>query len=1757
MLALKKNKLVNIAESTATPVGPVVKTPAAVAKTVTPVAITVTPVAITSKPAMKTVLPVAKTAAPAAKTAVPVAKTVVPFAKTAAQPQATPSGFQQTKGNSRFMPKVRDGLFYHGDNPSGAQTLAKIYTVAGDDHVLRDALVAQYEQERSTVSSQIRNPYTVATGKGPVAKANSARLAYEESLWGKEIVHYTKKGYSDAEIHAKFDAQKYPTLAQADIGRQSGKPLALEQPTDYDEDFVVGTAWAARNGGGTGSLQVDAIKSYLGDGNTYRSNRIQEEYRNPGSPAYKPYRMATDDDLCIALNVNHIDQNWVNENRDAAYAEGVNSDFYKNLTRAYVAVKTTEAAKTELTSLYAIINERLQTMSDPRQVLEGLEGAFPHLAQMDAGRAMGKPLVLTEPVDYRWEDMQSFVRRKCNAKMIQNTGLGSYDPWRAVRTNKGQNQFAQTQAAVAGTPTQPIPGVAPAAPSPTPAPAVVPAQPLFRDSSKDVSTQATYDDFNQDELGYTGQKYRTLAFSESINAADSAKAVAQLCSDIKEANDEGLTSLDDYYAAHPEQKQNFAWLEPLVTKATKQQDQQDRQANLNTVKTAPVSEQPAASSSTVSSTTVPMMQPATSSSTIPSAESLTAQPEATIKNPPSAIYEKAMNEVAPSLAALNEIIVHPATNAVGPKIVFQYEDTIDKTFADAGLESPIVHYTADEMQDLLLKAEDPNAPKTELEQRKINLIYAEYTNIISNGFYNFDQDDLGYTGRNYRTLAFSELIDSADRTKAITQLCLDTREAYKEGLSLDEYYDAHPEQKKDFAWLETLVTNAGKAREENKEQQAKQDRENGLSAIKQVYANMAAGTEPTEANQILFLKMTSTPLTDADEQDPGYQKIGQELMDISSFTNYVPSFSIDEANHTDAYQLEVYNAALNQQRAMLSVSKFCGYSSWSAFVQDNPNANISAKGLWKNAKLFVDHKWDITSGVGAGTVLSNGIEIGGRSFVQSYLNFVQKVAIGNNTDIIKGFNQLDSVDKYGYANHEAGIIKDAQVGISTIQNEDLREKMQKQVLLPNGAQTVDYSSSGLMLADWSATNNQRMREGIDYIAQKGTVQEGWACQGAAQMTEFGLQFGLDKALGVLSLPKFLSGIVSSVFPAMGSTTATTQELEFSTTGSQVATLFSGLWSYLLYSISTGVSNTFIGSARANQATQDLYASGSKGFYQMFSGLAKSLPAEILLGATTNVLEAQGIDGMISNVGNLESGTDHEGSNAPQTTSKGNAATSFDEKMSAVFRDFEKESRSTLSIVAQDFVKEMMISPYLKMPKGSKEAEWAKEQLQKIQAQYITDPKRQEMAIAALSAQGVVKAVVQGNLNTPKITALQETAKDAGEKNQKAQQQYVLSLEQSKQAMDSLVTAQSDLAQNPSPETVQAFLQAMQYADATAREGTNAQEAAAVAQQEAQRAVTSVNQAKNEQLQRTRDQTRTQMTQLVQTQIDDMKLDQVAEERLHQKQNFVPYTGETPLQPYAGQSALVAISDNAYRQVSRIITNAQSNAVGGKGKRVIVKKALEAKFGDMLGDVRVEIEGVTYHGRPYTVKVGHNLLEKLAANPALSAEKLAVLDNMESVIENARYESTSGVTEAYAQKTHVMRYDHFTCAVVVNGKMMEAKLLVEVVFHPDRGNTCELSDIDLTRIATSGTLSGGTRPEAAPSVSGTPSFTDSIAQAGLNRQEGEQSFLPSQTNQTQATPSLLIENGGAGLNGNPNTLMVGNLPLHLRPSGGKGRRQFAK
>lgn len=399
--------------------------------------------------------------------------------------QATVKLPQTQSARQRMMfQEEKQDKWYKNDQPTSSEILARIYTVSQQDFSRGEQLWNTFQTFQNDPASPIYNPYVDATNSAvasmaglgydmrggvtkdwleqnralvgsyrtgssgtPLAPSSQSTPENDAAYWyykilsaepetenaetewealQEEVRYWTRRAdrnYSDEEILAKINWADYPTLVRMDEGRKKGTPLALNRPVGYSQDALYGVIWGARNDS-TGDPLVDSVKAALGQGNSWREDASLAARLDPTSAEYSPYSTgSTLDDAALYFGVSEFSPDWLDRNR--SYLGGNDATAKQMYQKVYDAEQTTLQAEEELNSLWDSVDEWMKYSSDPDVILSGLLDDCPTLRKMDESRKSGNLIATTRAVDYRWEDVEAEVRRRCEQVNTAKQG-GAY-----------------------------------------------------------------------------------------------------------------------------------------------------------------------------------------------------------------------------------------------------------------------------------------------------------------------------------------------------------------------------------------------------------------------------------------------------------------------------------------------------------------------------------------------------------------------------------------------------------------------------------------------------------------------------------------------------------------------------------------------------------------------------------------------------------------------------------------------------------------------------------------------------------------------------------------------------------------------------------------------------------------------------------------------------------------------------------------------------------------------------------------------------------------------------------------------------------------------------------------------------------------------------------------------------------------------------------------------------------------------------------
>ena len=164
----------------------------------------------------------------------------------------------------------------------------------------------------------------------------------------------------------------------------------------------------------------------------------------------------------------------------------------------------------------------------------------------------------------------------------------------------------------------------------------------------------------------------------------------------------------------------------------------------------------------------------------------------------------------------------------------------------------------------------------------------------------------------------------------------------------------------------------------------------------------------------------------------------------------------------------------------------------------------------------------------------------------------------------------------------------------------------------------------------------------------------------------------------------------------------------------------------------------------------------------------------------------------------------------------------------------------------------------------------------------------------------------------------------------------------------------------------------------------------------------------------------------------------------------PYTGgPVPKVKKGAQYAPVAVADAALHQANAQIEAARAQTEQGKGFKKSLTNFYRETLGSLFNGRSVPVENVNFEDRPYDVVLNKSVIEKVISDRNLSAEKLAVFNEIENVVRNAEYVGSGEYTAHGAKTKPVTRYDYFETQANIGGQEYTVSFDVEV--YPERNN----------------------------------------------------------------------------------------------------------
>ena len=162
----------------------------------------------------------------------------------------------------------------------------------------------------------------------------------------------------------------------------------------------------------------------------------------------------------------------------------------------------------------------------------------------------------------------------------------------------------------------------------------------------------------------------------------------------------------------------------------------------------------------------------------------------------------------------------------------------------------------------------------------------------------------------------------------------------------------------------------------------------------------------------------------------------------------------------------------------------------------------------------------------------------------------------------------------------------------------------------------------------------------------------------------------------------------------------------------------------------------------------------------------------------------------------------------------------------------------------------------------------------------------------------------------------------------------------------------------------------------------------------------------------------------------------------------PYQGETPQNRANAQYQAVTVEDAGLKTAQARIEQARAES-GGEKIKSSLKRIYREAVGNLFNGRTVAVDGVEFNGWPYEVTLNKNVIDKVISDKNLSAEKLAVFDVIDDVVQNAEYLGSGEYVPHGNHIKEVIRYDYFETPMEINGTPYTVSFDVEVL--PGRNN----------------------------------------------------------------------------------------------------------
>lgn len=185
----------------------------------------------------------------------------------------------------------------------------------------------------------------------------------------------------------------------------------------------------------------------------------------------------------------------------------------------------------------------------------------------------------------------------------------------------------------------------------------------------------------------------------------------------------------------------------------------------------------------------------------------------------------------------------------------------------------------------------------------------------------------------------------------------------------------------------------------------------------------------------------------------------------------------------------------------------------------------------------------------------------------------------------------------------------------------------------------------------------------------------------------------------------------------------------------------------------------------------------------------------------------------------------------------------------------------------------------------------------------------------------------------------------------------------------------------------------------------------------------------------------------------------------------PYKGEMPVKIKNAPTNKAVVTNESLQIAKDEIVKAENQAKSsGKSLRNYLTDFYNTAFDRNGGAHGIVVDNIVFAGKPYVVTIHKNAISKVIADGNLSAEKAALLDVIDDVVENGGYVG-SGAYEQHGEKSKpTTRFDYFETQANIGGTEYTVTFDVEVFPNQNNYRTHKvINNIDLVRAADADTV----------------------------------------------------------------------------------------